>query len=44
MYFTINIIDLKEEVQFVHFRAMSEESESIHQLLEVNVATAISIK
>ena len=41
---TIYIINLKEEVQLIHFRAIGKENETVHKLVKANEATVISVK
>ena len=41
---TIDIIDLKEKAKFIHFWAIGEQSQAIHELSQTNGATAVFVK
>ena len=41
---TIHVVDLEEELQFVHLRPIGEDGETVHQLLEADGAVAILVK
>ncbi len=41
---TIYIINLEKEAQLVHFRAIGEHREPVHEFIKTDVAAVISIK
>ena len=41
---TVHVIDLEQKLELVHFRAVGEDGEPVHQLLQANGAVAVLVK